>query len=165
MQDRRKGDRRHYDRRPGYPLIDSDGNRVDKNRRRVVDRRYHELTVDELAQDEQPQATVQTLYLEYRDMTLELTPESEAVVIGRGSGSDLLIDSKAASRKHARIEYRDGDFVLVDRSTNGTYIRNGSGEPVHLVRSEWVLSGTGDISCGRPLDDANAPVVHFSHED
>lgn len=55
-----------------------------------------------------------------------------AVILGRSEDCDLIIDDGGVSRHHARVEPRDGVFVLTDLdSTNGT-VRNG--EPVKSVR-------------------------------
>lgn len=42
--------------------------------------------------------------------------------IGRGPQCDLLLTHEAVSRVHCTLEWRDGVFVVVDKSANGTYI-------------------------------------------
>jgi hypothetical protein len=45
------------------------------------------------------------------------------LVIGRDSSSDIVIDHRYASRRHARLEHLEHGFFLSDlNSTNGTYI-------------------------------------------
>lgn len=47
------------------------------------------------------------------------------IVIGRGSDCDLTIQDSSASRQHAAIEPRAGNFMLVDlASTNGTFVND-----------------------------------------
>jgi pSer/pThr/pTyr-binding forkhead associated (FHA) protein len=56
--------------------------------------------------------------------------EGEAIIIrrprlsvGRALDNDLVVDSAEVSRHHARVEYRDGQFWVVDQgSTNGTTV-------------------------------------------
>ncbi len=47
------------------------------------------------------------------------------MTIGRTAGNDIPINDQQASRSHARIECRDGNFYVLDlNSTNGTYLGN-----------------------------------------
>lgn len=56
------------------------------------------------------------------------TIRAAVTAIGRGLDNDLVLDSTDVSRHHARIEYRDGEWFLIDLgSTNGTRL---NGEPV-----------------------------------
>jgi class 3 adenylate cyclase len=73
-----------------------------------------------------------------------------AVAIGRDAQNDIVIADRLASRMHARIERRRDKFVLVDQSSNGTFVTvDGEGE-VHLRREELMLRGRGRISFGHP---------------
>jgi two-component system cell cycle response regulator len=50
--------------------------------------------------------------------------------VGRDRENDIVLDSDSVSRRHARIELRDGAFFVVDLdSTNGTFV-NDEPEPV-----------------------------------
>jgi pSer/pThr/pTyr-binding forkhead associated (FHA) protein len=50
--------------------------------------------------------------------------------IGRSTNSDVRLDDQLASRRHARIDRREGEFVISDlESTNGTFVNE---RPVHL---------------------------------
>lgn len=47
------------------------------------------------------------------------------MTIGRTAGNDIPINDQQASRNHARIECRDGNFYVLDlNSTNGTFLGN-----------------------------------------
>jgi adenylate cyclase len=59
---------------------------------------------------------------------------------------------------HARIELRRDKFVLVDQSTNGTYILPGDGEIVLMRRDEIVLPNKGIIALGQQ-DDTTSPMA------
>jgi class 3 adenylate cyclase len=89
--------------------------------------------------------------------------DSTAVAMGRDAANDIVIADRMASRMHARVERRSGKFVLVDHSSNGTYVTI-AGEPhIRLRREELVLRGQGKISFGHAGDDA-AELVFFACE-
>ena len=68
----------------------------------------------------------------------ELTLNSSALLLGRGSGNDVnLARDEYASTKHARVEpRRDGVWVEDVGSTNGTYL-NG----IRLTRAKRLAPG------------------------
>jgi diguanylate cyclase (GGDEF)-like protein len=70
--------------------------------------------------------------------------DQEVVTIGRDRENDIVLDSDSVSRRHARIEHRDGRIYLTDLdSTNGTYV-NDDNEPVRdaqLRRGDQVKIG------------------------
>lgn len=51
----------------------------------------------------------------------------ERIAIGRGDANDLVLPDpdRTISSKHCFIEARAGDFVLIDTSTNGTFLNHG----------------------------------------
>lgn len=157
MKDRRKAERRKWGPAPKYPFLDSDGVLVTHNRRRVIDRR---LTSIELEDD--ANQTARSLRLSVKDNTRELSEDSRKLVVGRGSQCDIRIKAKFASRVHAVFEYRDGAFVVIDESTNGTFLATDQGDNVHLVGEEMTLSGTGYISLGAPVDHDDKEIIRFS---
>jgi len=54
----------------------------------------------------------------------------EVTSIGRDRDNDIVLDSDSVSRRHAKVEHRDGYFYVVDLdSTNGTFV-NDEAEPV-----------------------------------
>lgn len=74
----------------------------------------------------------------------------------------LAVDSPLASRDHCHIDYQYGKFVLVDHSTNGTYVKNGDGPQVYLRRQEAPLIGRGEISLGEPVGSHPEFTIYFS---
>ena len=71
-----------------------------------------------------------------------------AFTIGRDASNDLSIASPKASREHARIEWRRDKFVLLDHSTNGTYITLEEAPEVMVKHESYLLRGRGVLSLG-----------------
>jgi predicted component of type VI protein secretion system len=59
----------------------------------------------------------------------------------------VIIDPRA-SRQHARIERRPEGFVLIDQSTNGTFVAEEGAAERCIKHGEAVLTGPGRIACG-----------------
>ena len=83
------------------------------------------------------------------------------VDLGRDGGCDIVVGDRKASRQHARIERRRDKFVLVDHSSNGTWVRfAGEAEEVVLRREELMLRASGLIGLGHsPTDGEGTPVA------
>jgi adenylate cyclase len=102
------------------------------------------------------------LTLRFHDQAIELGRMRPGATIGRHQGNDLVVDDIFVSRIHARIEYRQGRFFLVDTSTNGTYLRAQGEESICLHRDEHSLQGQGFLGLGREVDPQSPLVIHFS---
>lgn len=92
-------------------------------------------------------------------VTLE---DGESFSIGRGSECDCVVDRSFASRHHARIEARRQSIILIDESSNGTFVRLEDETVTYLHRRAKRLWGEGYISFGEPLTVESA--VHFRLE-
>jgi pSer/pThr/pTyr-binding forkhead associated (FHA) protein len=101
---------------------------------------------------------------------LQLSDKNTPYVIGRGEHCNLVLPIDTASRSHLRIEARLGEFVIIDHSTNGTYITTPPGKRAHdgldmrLHHREWTMVGTGKISLGKPVNSAGQNAIAFSLE-
>jgi adenylate cyclase len=105
---------------------------------------------------------VTALQLRYFDQEIQVSLDKTPFHIGRGDDKcQLVIDSTFASRDHLHIEYRRGKFVLVDHSTNGTYVQVADSPALFLRREELPLSGRGFISVGQPLGTAPELILEF----
>lgn len=80
--------------------------------------------------------------------------------LGRDAASDIIINDRRASRSHARIERRRDKFVLIDQSTNGTYVTFAGEVEFALKREEVILRSKGHISFGHAYD-AGCEIVEF----
>ncbi len=113
-----------------------------------------------------PQAVKKVvLHIQWRDNGLDLTDKTGTVIMGRGDQADYTVDDKLASRMHARIEFRRGKYVLIDQSTNGTFVETNDGNEVYLRREELALWGSGCISLGRGTKAKDAELIQFKIEE
>ena len=101
------------------------------------------------------------LTLGYSGGSKLFTQDDMPIIIGRGAKADITIDAPLASRSHAKVDYNRGKFVLVDQSTNGTFIKLNDGKEVYLRREELPLSSTGAISIGEKVVDSSPLLVSF----
>ncbi|MCP4406331.1 MAG: adenylate/guanylate cyclase domain-containing protein [Gammaproteobacteria bacterium] len=101
------------------------------------------------------------LVLKYEDQKYVVKPSNNPMLIGRGKQCQLIVNTLLASRKHARLEYHRGKFVLVDQSTNGTFVKSQEGGEVYLRREELPLFGDGLISLGESIADNPGKLIHF----
>ena len=54
-------------------------------------------------------------------LALDWSGTTDELLLGRAPGCDVLLSDPTVSRRHARLRFRDGHWVLQDlRSTNGT---------------------------------------------
>jgi class 3 adenylate cyclase len=114
-----------------------------------------------LRPEDRPAPTV--LHLTYRGKTIERRREKDAITIGRDESCGLVVADDQASRHHFTIERRKDKFVLVDVSTNGTYVTVEGEAEVQLEREEFTLLKRGWITLGQPRVHATE-VVEFSVE-
>lgn len=96
------------------------------------------------------------LMLSWQTRNATLSDADQALSLGSDPGVDLPVKGQFASRAHAHIERRKQDFVLVDHSTNGTYVQTEDERISRVHRSEMRLWGAGWISLGEPLTEQNA---------
>ena len=81
---------------------------------------------------------------------VELGSDRPTLTVGRGDGNDLIVKHSLVSRLHARVEYHEGQFVLIDQSSNGSYVVSASGRSTYFRRNKCVLEGAGLIGLGKP---------------
>jgi class 3 adenylate cyclase len=85
-----------------------------------------------------------------------------AISIGRDDNCDMTVDATYASRSHANLEFRRGKFVLVDHSTNGTYVKLNNQDDIFIRREALPLIGEGYISLGEEYKKENTSNIYFS---
>jgi adenylate cyclase len=102
------------------------------------------------------------LFLEYRGRSIELVPDHRVFKIGRGNGNDLVVGREQVSRSHATIEFRQGKFILVDQSVNGTHLLLKDGARIFLRREEFTLHDRGIIFLGPIISEQDPDIIHYS---
>ena len=96
---------------------------------------------------------------------LTLDAARPRIDIGRGEGNHLVVEDRHASRRHARLELVRRQVLLVDESTNGTWLLRPDRSPVHLRRDTVVLDGTGHLALGaEPSESGVAPLAFVVDE-
>ena len=102
------------------------------------------------------------LQLIYRANLFVVNRARPSLEMGRGDSNDIVVVSLFASRLHARVEARDGQFVLTDLSSNGTFVlpddpsgpdaeeqSDAPSREIRLRQEELVLTGRGWLGMGR----------------
>jgi len=120
-------------------------------------------SADELtALSTRPKSQPAKIWLKLGEREIELTESRGALTLGRDLQCDVVIGDRMASRMHARIERRRDKFVLVDQSSNGTYVTVDGEKEILVRREELVLRGRGQISFGHAAQPGNTEVLTFS---
>lgn len=102
------------------------------------------------------------LSLGYRGKDYAIKPNSPDFLIGRDPRCDLMVESNFSSRVHARIEYRRGKFVLIDQSTNGTYVSIDQQADIYIKREALPLVGVGAIGLGEKAGAENEYLIRYA---
>jgi len=91
-----------------------------------------------------------------------LDESATTITLGRDAQNDIVIADRKASRLHARVERRRDKFVIVDQSSNGTYV-TVDGEPeIMLRREELMLRGRGRVAFGHAHADDPVEFLAYS---
>ncbi len=101
------------------------------------------------------------LVLEFKGRSIELTPLTPPLSLGRESGNGLVIDAECVSRSHAVIEFQRGQYIFTDRSTNGSYFRIEGDDEQRLHRDTVKLRRSGVISLGRSAATNADALIYF----
>jgi len=104
---------------------------------------------------------VSRMLLTFRDQSVEISDTRKSANIGRADDNDLVVKGNLISRIHAKVELRRGKFVLVDQSTNGTFLLNVRGEETFVRRDSTELNGEGTIGLGRAEEPGDSLAIHF----
>jgi adenylate cyclase len=107
---------------------------------------------------------VAVLKISYGGEAFTVGPAQE-VLLGRDKGNDIIIDSTRASRVHARIFGRDGNFVIADQSSNGTFLLiDGNSNEMLLRREEAVMGERGWVGFGKSAEGHGTHVLRYRLE-
>ncbi|MDZ4200651.1 MAG: adenylate/guanylate cyclase domain-containing protein [Gallionella sp.] len=114
-----------------------------------------------LPQFRKPSDARTELLLRYRQQVVTLNEQCRSVVLGREDSCDMAIHSNFASRQHARIELSFTKFLLIDHSSNGTYVRFSDGQIISLAHEQIVLHKSGVICLGESFADEPTELIEF----
>ena len=103
--------------------------------------------------------------LTFRNNTVIVDDQKKNINMGRADDNDLVVKGNLISRIHAKVEMRRGKFLLIDQSTNGTFLENDQGEETFVRRDSTELSGEGIIGLGKIAKPGTALAIHFICED
>jgi len=144
-----------------------------KAEKRVVYRiEWHEEVVSELLtapgsldllKSQRPDTVLGQIELSWLDVNAKFKSNDLPIHLGRVVEAEFVVNDQRVSRLHAKIEWRNGTFVLSDLSSYGTWVRfTGSDTELALRRDECVLHGKGEIALGAPFSDFTVPTVSFN---
>lgn len=101
------------------------------------------------------------LRVRHRGRTLYVDAQHPRLLIGREPSNDIVLDDPRASRHHARIDFRDNGFALIDHSSNGSWVAAPGGGELFVKGNETALPGEGRIGPGFPAIGTDADLVLF----
>ena len=105
------------------------------------------------------------LRIRANDRDLVIDEQHSSVTIGRAEDNDVVIKGNLISRLHARIEISRNKFVLIDQSTNGTFVQTASGEESFVRRDSLQIKGEGTIGLGRLPEQDSPQTIRFVCEE
>jgi len=104
--------------------------------------------------------------LRYGDKEVVLDDRQRpSLTMGRGQENDLVVKGNLVSRLHARVEAGKNRFMLVDESTNGSFVHTSQGEESFVRRDAIPLKGSGVIGLGRMPEPESFHTIEFFCDD
>jgi class 3 adenylate cyclase len=105
------------------------------------------------------------LRLRYQGQEVLVQDGRASITMGRAEENDLVIKGNLISRLHARLEFNRNKFMLVDQSTNGTFVIGKDGEEAFVRRDSMQLRGEGLIGLGKAPDSNSSLVIRYACEE
>ncbi|MBW2610090.1 MAG: adenylate/guanylate cyclase domain-containing protein [Deltaproteobacteria bacterium] len=106
--------------------------------------------------------TLQALMeVQFQGQQIDVDQNRPSITLGRQSHNEVVVNDNRVSRSHASIEYRRGKFILIDKSTNGTYALIQGKKSINLRRDEAQLLGNGIIGLGREVTPDSPLAIHY----
>jgi class 3 adenylate cyclase len=107
----------------------------------------------------------QRLRLVLPDREVVIDESRPLMAIGRADENDVVVRGNLISRIHARIELARGRFMLIDQSTNGTFVSSLDGEEQFVRRDSVQLKGVGLLGLGKVPEVSSPQTIRFVCED
>ena len=105
------------------------------------------------------------LRVKIQGQELVLDDKRTNITIGRAEENDIVIKGNLISRLHAKLELNRNKILLVDQSTNGTFVTSRDGEESFVRRDSMQLKGEGSIGLGRAPEGNSPLTVRFVCEE
>ena len=105
------------------------------------------------------------LTVTFRGKTVVVDDRRKSVNLGRSDENDLVVKGNLISRIHAKVEKHRGKFVLVDQSTNGTFLHDAQGNETFIRRDSRELHGEGLIGLGAAAKPGSPLAIHYLCEE
>ena len=104
---------------------------------------------------------VSKLLLNFKDTTVEVSDQRKSATLGRADDNGVVVKGTLISRIHAKIEMRRGKFLLIDQSTNGTFLQDVQGHEVLVRRDSTELVNEGTIGLGRTENPGSPLAIYY----
>lgn len=105
------------------------------------------------------------LRLRFQGQELVVDEQRSNITIGRAEDNDFVVKGNLISRLHARIEINRNKFVLIDQSTNGTFVQSKNGEEAFVRRDSMQIKGEGMIGLGKVPESSSPLSIRFICEE
>lgn len=99
--------------------------------------------------------------LSFREQKVVVSDKCKSVTLGRADDNDLVIKGNLISRIHAKVEMRRGKIMIIDQSTNGTFLQNVQGIESFVRRDSIELRGEGTIGLGKAEAPGASLAIHY----
>jgi len=118
-----------------------------------------------LGQAAREKQRVRRLRVRFQGEEIVVDDSRTNISIGRAEENDIIVKGNLISRLHARIEFNRNKFLLIDQSTNGTFVTTREGEEAFVRRDSMQLKGEGLIGFGRVPESGSALTVKYVCEE
>jgi len=85
----------------------------------------------------------QRVRLRYMGREYLLGEGKESLTLGRAEDNDIVVKGNLISRIHARVEMARNKVLLVDQSTNGSFVTTQDGKEAFVRRDSVALQARG----------------------
>jgi len=105
------------------------------------------------------------LTISFRGKTIVVDDRRKSINLGRSDDNDVVVKGNLISRIHAKVEKHRGKFVLIDQSTNGTFLQDAQGNETFIRRDSSELHGEGLIGLGAAAKAGSPLAIHYTCEE
>ena len=126
--------------------------------------RFYGLKAKALASGSPASASSACLILKYGKVVVVVNESRSRVEIGRQKSNDIQVTNNRASRTHAIIEYKNGDYYLTDQSSNGTFLLMEGQKAMTVKKKAVQLTGKGVMGPGYKVDAKSPDAIQIIFE-